>query len=93
MMSLASEGRQAREGVRMGLWGASQAIAFGAGGFIGTVLVDAARRLFGPSPGAYAFVFALEAIGFFAAHIIALGITFNRRPSELDVAVAEQGAA
>jgi BCD family chlorophyll transporter-like MFS transporter len=32
MMALATEGRAAREGVRMGLWGAAQAIAFGVGG-------------------------------------------------------------
>ena len=32
MMRLAGEGRAAREGVRMGLWGAAQAIAFGLGG-------------------------------------------------------------
>ena len=29
-------GRETREGVRMGLWGAAQAIAFGIGGFLGT---------------------------------------------------------
>ena len=35
MMSYASDGRTGREGVRMGLWGAAQAIAFGVGGFAG----------------------------------------------------------
>ena len=35
MMGLAGEGREAREGVRMGLWGAAQAIAFGLGGLRG----------------------------------------------------------
>ena len=43
MMGLAGSGREAREGVRMGLWGAAQAVAFGLGGFSGTVAVDLAR--------------------------------------------------
>jgi BCD family chlorophyll transporter-like MFS transporter len=34
MMRLAGEGRKSREGVRMGLWGAAQAIAFGVGGLV-----------------------------------------------------------
>ncbi len=76
MMSLASHGRSGREGTRMGLWGAAQAIAFGAGGFAGTVLVDVAKLVVGRGGSAYAFVFALEAIGFFVAHAIALRITF-----------------
>ena len=49
MMRLASEGRQQREGVRMGLWGASQAIAFALGGLVGTGASDLARR--GLCPG------------------------------------------
>ena len=35
MMALAGEGREAREGTRMGLWGAAQAIAAGFGGLTG----------------------------------------------------------
>ena len=46
MMALAGRGREAREGVRMGLWGAAQAIAFGLGGFAGTVAADLARQLY-----------------------------------------------
>ncbi|HEU4407972.1 MAG TPA: BCD family MFS transporter [Polyangiaceae bacterium] len=81
MMTLAGQGRGSREGVRMGLWGAAQAIAFGAGGFAGTMFVDFAKWLLGPSGGAYAFVFALEAVGFFVAHWLALGTTFSQ-PAE-----------
>jgi BCD family chlorophyll transporter-like MFS transporter len=77
MMTLAGRGRQAREGTRMGLWGAAQAIAFGLGGFVGTVLVDGARRFVGPTGSAYAFVFGLEAVGFFAACLLALGTSFS----------------
>ena len=78
MMALASQGRGAREGVRMGLWGASQAIAFGSGGFIGTVLADMARWLIGSSGSAYALVFALEVVGFVVAAGLALRIAFGK---------------
>jgi BCD family chlorophyll transporter-like MFS transporter len=45
----------------MGLWGAAQAIAFGLGGFAGTLASDLARWLLGSAVTAYATVFALEA--------------------------------
>ena len=71
MMRLATEGRHAREGVRMGLWGAAQAVAFGLGGLVGTGASDLARWLIG-SPGlAYASVFAFEALLFVAAALLA----------------------
>lgn len=67
MMMLATAGRGGREGVRMGMWGAAQAIAFGAGGFAGTVASDAARYFIGTPGPAYAVVFAAEAALFVAA--------------------------
>jgi BCD family chlorophyll transporter-like MFS transporter len=87
MMAMASRGRGSREGVRMGLWGASQAIAFGAGGFLGTVLADLSRAVVGPSGSAYAIVFGLEVAGFLAAQWLALGISFDR-PRDPDPAPA-----
>jgi BCD family chlorophyll transporter-like MFS transporter len=78
MMALASQGQGAREGVRMGLWGASQAIAFGGGGFLGTILADGAKLLFGASGRAYALVFGLEVVGFVVAAWLALRIAFPR---------------
>jgi hypothetical protein len=62
MMRLANEGHGSREGVRMGLWGAAQAIAFGLGGLVGTGASDLARHLIASPGTAYAFVFALEAL-------------------------------
>ena len=59
MMGLAGGG--SREGVRMGLWGAAQALAFGAGGLFGTGASDLARLLFGAPAIAYAAVFSVEA--------------------------------
>lgn len=64
MMGLVSAGRQRREGVRMGLWGAAQAIAFGLGGFLGTAAVDFTRHLMGDPAPAYATVFVVEAVLF-----------------------------
>ncbi len=71
MMRLASEGRQAREGVRMGLWGAAQAIAFGLGGLVGTAASDLARWLIAAPGTAYAGVFALEALLFVVSAVLA----------------------
>jgi BCD family chlorophyll transporter-like MFS transporter len=79
MMALASQGQGSREGVRMGLWGASQAIAFGGGGFLGTVLADLAKLLVGSSGSAYALVFGLEVVGFVVAAWLALGIAFGKQ--------------
>jgi BCD family chlorophyll transporter-like MFS transporter len=64
MMALVGSGRASREGVRMGLWGAAQAIAFAAGGVIGTGCVDLMRLLLGSPLLAYSCVFALEALAF-----------------------------
>lgn len=71
MMSLAGTGRQAREGVRMGLWGAAQAVAFGLGGFLGTVASDLARAFFHSPATAYATVFAAEALLFVYSALLA----------------------
>ena len=80
MMQLvgAGAGGPAKEGVRMGLWGAAQACAFGAGGLAATILSDLARRLIGTPAAAYAIVFALEATIFVAAAVIALRLEARR---------------
>ncbi len=74
MMGLASNGRAAREGTRMGLWGAAQALAFGAGGLAGTAASDLARLVFGSPATAYAAVFGMEAALFLAAAVLAMGV-------------------
>ena len=71
MMRLASEGRASREGVRMGLWGAAQAIAFGLGGLGGAVASDLARWLIGSQGAAYATVFFAEGLLFIVAAALA----------------------
>jgi BCD family chlorophyll transporter-like MFS transporter len=74
MMALAGAAGTGRVGLRMGLWGAAQAIAFGLGGFLGTVAVDALRAMAAPPPVAYGAVFILEAAIFLLAAVIALKI-------------------
>lgn len=77
MMGLANQGESDRQGTRMGLWGAAQAIAFGLGGFMGTVAVDVARAAFGTPIMAYSTVFAGEAILFVLSAIIAWQVAPN----------------
>jgi BCD family chlorophyll transporter-like MFS transporter len=61
MMNLAGNGTARREGLRMGLWGAAQAIAFAIGGFMGTAAIDLTRSLLSEPATAYGVVFAGEA--------------------------------
>ena len=74
MMGLAGKGRPAREGTRLGIWGAAQALAFGAGGLVGTGMADVARAVLGAPPAAYAAVFAAEATLFLLAAGLALRV-------------------
>jgi len=75
MMGLVSAGRASREGTRMGLWGAAQAVAFGLGGFAGTAAIDATRALFADPALAYATVFSLEATLFLVSAYLAAHVT------------------
>ncbi len=78
MMMLAGAGGEAREGVRMGVWGASQAIAFGLGGLIGAVGVDAGRAAMGADGPAFALIFGIEAGMFLLAALVALRAVAGR---------------
>ncbi len=71
MMSLASQNNDRREGTRMGLWGAAQAIAAGFGGLLGTILVDILQLVNFSHADAYGTVFIFEAALFALAASIA----------------------
>ncbi|MER0238611.1 BCD family MFS transporter [Fulvimarina sp. MAC8] len=74
MMGLASgsgSDESPRHGIRMGLWGAAQAIAFALGGFAGTALVDITVHFTGSNADAYGGVFLLEGIGFVVSALLA----------------------
>ena len=75
MMQLAGAGGASHEGVRMGLWGAAQAVAFGLGGLLGTAASDVSRWLVGSTGAAYAAVFAFEAALFLVAAAMAAKVS------------------
>jgi BCD family chlorophyll transporter-like MFS transporter len=75
MMGLVSQGQSQRDGMRMGVWGAAQAVAFGLGGLAGTVAIDVTRWLLGSLPLSYAIVFAAQAALFAVAAWLGRSIT------------------
>ena len=83
MMQFASIGSARREGVRMGIWGASQAMAFGLGGIIGTGLSDIARIVLGDPASAYAFVFLLEGVLFVVAAYLSYQTRSQKQSSNI----------
>jgi BCD family chlorophyll transporter-like MFS transporter len=94
MMNMAGEGRGGREGTRMGLWGAAQGIAFGLGGFGGTVLIDAARALVTSPERAYALVFGFEALLFLVSAAVAARMArpyLAKRPASVSLSELEGG--
>jgi MFS transporter, BCD family, chlorophyll transporter len=86
MMALAHVGRPGLAGVRMGLWGAAQAVAFAFGGLFGGVIVDGVRWLSGSPVAAFAIVFGFEALLFLAAAQFARRVdSLQRRGSSAPV--------
>src|SRR5262249_52428630 len=72
MMNLVSAGHRNREGTRMGVWGASQAISYGTGGFLGTFASDPTQHLLSSVSLSYALVFAGEASLYIIAACLAV---------------------
>lgn len=72
MMELASQGREAREGTRMGIFGAAQSIGFALGASFGAIALDVMRGTLGLLAEAYATVFVLEGMMFIVAAAIAV---------------------
>ncbi len=86
MMRLVNEGNPSRAGIRMGLWGAAQGIAFGAGGLIGALAADIARFFITSQVAAYAVVFAAEGVLFLVSAVLADRVA---RQSRLARGIAE----
>ncbi|WP_245838162.1 BCD family MFS transporter [Niveispirillum lacus] len=78
MMQLAAQGRTGNAGMRMGVWGAAQAVSFGLGGILGSVALDVGRLITGRDASAFGLVFALEATLFIASTLVALRIGRHR---------------
>lgn len=89
MMELAHHSETGGAGVRMGLWGAAQAVAFALGGIVGTGAVDLVRFVSGSQIAAFAIVFGMESILFFIAARFAarVGSTNQRRAAANQTAV------
>ncbi|MCC5885064.1 MAG: BCD family MFS transporter [Gammaproteobacteria bacterium] len=94
MMSLVDAGRAQREGIRMGLFGAAQAIAFGLGGLVATAGIDLIRWLLDSVTWAYSTIFLAEALTFLVAAVLAMRVgrmAEGRR--RLDISKAGDGYA
>ena len=93
MMILAGQGRTSNYGMRMGVWGAAQAIAFGLGGVLGTVALDLGRWLTASDAHAFAAVFSIEASLFLVSAIVAtrIGRQATRRSARMPDAVIMPG--
>ena len=89
MMGLAGEGRGGREGMRMGLWGAAQAIAFGLGGFLGAVAVDVLRAVTHSNATAFLAVFVAEGALFLVAAHLASRVGASPHAAEAPSRVAQ----
>ena len=87
MMALAGEGRSSREGTRMGLWGAAQAIAAGFGGLLGAGAADL-MRLFLPDATAFGLVFGAQALLFIVAAVMATGVVAARGAARVPTVMA-----
>ena len=84
MMGLAGADGGNREGMRMGVWVAAQAIAFALGGLMGAIGLDLGRALIGSTAQTFMVVFGIQALLFLVAASLALrGVTraVFRRPS------------
>ena len=71
MMELAGNGIKQREGTRMGLWGAGQAIAAGNAMIFSTLFVDVLQSFTNNAAFSYGIIFTIEGILFLASAILA----------------------
>lgn len=82
MMGMMHTGRSGRAGLRMGVFGAAQATAYGLGGFAGAAGSDVGRWALGDPAAGYAAVFVVEAALFLAAAVLVARIP-ERRAAQL----------
>ncbi len=79
MMALAADGGPGREGVRLGVWGAAQALGFGLAGLLGAFTKDVTLAVNGSEAAAYGAVFGLESALFVAAALLAASVGGSTR--------------
>ena len=84
MMQLAAIGKRHREGTRMGLWGAGQAIAAGNAMIFSTLFVDILQTFTADPADSYGIIFVVEGILFLAAAVLAIRlIMLPNLPSDI----------
>lgn len=89
--SMMVEARGADAGLRMGIFGAAQAVAYAIGGFLGALGSDLARGMLGSPAGGYTAVFIAESVLFAIAALLVAG---DRRPGgRPELTATEQGDA
>ncbi len=91
MMGLASEGERAREGTRMGVFGAAQSLGFAIGAGFGAIALDLLRATTGMLAGSYAIVFVFEGALFLAAAVLAWRAVSISLPDQRGPALAIPG--
>lgn len=84
MMTLSSDGRQAREGTRMGVFGAAQSLGFALGAGLGALALDLLRTVTPHVADAYAAVFAFEGALFLVSAMLATRFAAERPRETLD---------
>ncbi|GLK78299.1 BCD family MFS transporter [Methylopila turkensis] len=89
MMGLAGQGDPRTRGVRMGLWGAAQAIGFALGGLMGALLADILRTALGSPGDAYAIVFGIDAALFLACALVALRLDGRRADAPAETLITD----
>ncbi len=91
MMGLASEGVDAREGTRMGIFGAAQSLGFAIGASLGAASLDALRAATGLLAESYSTVFAFEGLLFLIAAALAWRALDVRRERSVTYAMQIAG--
>lgn len=81
MMGLTVRGRTGGPGLRMGFWGASQAMAYGLGGVIGGGTSDLARLWLGSPALGFSAVFLMEAVLFAVAALLIFSLRAEQAPA------------
>jgi BCD family chlorophyll transporter-like MFS transporter len=82
--SMMVRARGGQAGLRMGVFGAAQAIAYAIGSFIGAAGSDIGRAISGSDARGYMAVFAAEAVLFLVAAVLAWDSTNRKRESLVD---------
>jgi BCD family chlorophyll transporter-like MFS transporter len=83
MMALTGDAGDGRAGLRLGVYGAAQAVAYGIGGFVGAAGADVGRLVSGAPVMGYATVFSIEAAGFVVAAVLALRSASRERAGDV----------